>query len=118
MADARLLVDGLRFGEDPRWHEGRLWFSDFYDHRVATVDASGRVETVVEVPGQPSGLGWLPDGRLLVVSMLDRRVLRLDPDGLVEHADLSGVATWHLNDMVVDRARPGLRGQLRVRPPR
>ena len=104
MAAVEVLVDGLRFGEDPRWHDGRLWFSDFYDHRVATVGSDGEVETVVEVPGQPSGLGWLPDGRLLVVSMRDLRVLRLEPDGeLVEHADLSGVATFLANDMVVDR---------------
>jgi sugar lactone lactonase YvrE len=98
------LADGLRFGECPRWHEGRLWLSDFYDHQVKTVDLAGRVQGVLEVPGQPGGLGWLPDGRLLVVSMRDRRVLRLDGAGLVEHADLSRVAPFHCNDLVVDRA--------------
>lgn len=99
------LVEGLTFGEGPRWHDGWLWFSDFYTHRVLRCDAGGRgLETVCEVPGQPSGLGWLPDGRLLVVSMTDRRVLRHEPDGeLVEHADLSAIATWHCNDMVVSR---------------
>ncbi len=97
-----VIVEGLHFGEAPRWHDGRLWLSDFYDHAVKTVDLDGSVEVVLEVPNQPSGLGWLPDGRLLVVSMVDRRVLRLDPDGLVEHADLSGLATFHANDMVVD----------------
>ncbi len=66
------------------------------------IDSSGSLESVVEVPHQPSGLGWLPDGRLLVVSMLDRKVMRLDPEGLVEHADLSAIATFHCNDMVVD----------------
>jgi sugar lactone lactonase YvrE len=70
---------------------------------VQTVDLEGNVEKVVEVPGSPSGLGWLPDGRLLVVSMTDRRLLRLDPEGLVETADLSGLASFHCNDMVVDR---------------
>ena len=100
---ASLLLDGLYFGEGPRWHDGELWFSDFYDHAVKAVTPSGAVRTVVELPGgQPSGLGWLPDGQLLVVSMLDQRLLRLEPGGLVEHADLSGIATFHCNDMVVD----------------
>ena len=102
MTAPRVLAEGLHFGEAPRWREGRLWFSDFYDHAVKTVDLVGRVEVAVEVPGQPSGLGWLPDGSLLVVSMLDRRVLRLVDDQLVVHADLSEVATFHCNDMVVD----------------
>jgi sugar lactone lactonase YvrE len=98
----RLLLDGLHFGEGPRWHDGRLYLSDFYDHAVKAVTMDGEVTTIVEVPTQPSGLGWLPDGRMLVVSMVDRKVLRLEPDGLVEHADLSDIATFHCNDMVVD----------------
>jgi sugar lactone lactonase YvrE len=73
-----------------------------HDDRVLTVDLAGHREMVVEVPGQPSGLGWLPDGRLLVVSMTDRRLLRLDSTGLSVVADLSGIATFHCNDMVVD----------------
>jgi sugar lactone lactonase YvrE len=97
-----LLAEGLHFGEGPRWHDGRLWLSDFFDHAVKTVGLDGTVDVVLEVANQPSGLGWLPDGRLLVVSMTDRRVLRLDPDGLVVHADLSAIATFHCNDMVVD----------------
>jgi sugar lactone lactonase YvrE len=102
MTAPRVLAEGLRFGESPRWHEGRLWFSDFHDHAVKTVDLGGRVETEVEIPGQPSGLGWLPDGTLLIVSMLDRTVLRLENERLLVHADLSGVAEFHCNDMVVD----------------
>lgn len=97
-----VLLDGLAFAEGPRWREDRLWFSDMHDHRVKTVDLDGRCEEVVRVEGRPSGLGWLPDGRLLVVSMRDRRVLRLEPDGLVPHADLSGIATFDANDMVTD----------------
>jgi sugar lactone lactonase YvrE len=97
-----ILTEGLYFPEDPRWRVDRLWFSDFYDHAVKTIDLDGKVEVQVEVPDQPSGLGWLPDGRLLIVSMVDRKVLRLDPEGLVEHADLSGIATFHCNDMLVD----------------
>jgi sugar lactone lactonase YvrE len=100
-----VVLDGLDFGEGPRWHDGRLWFSDFYQHRVRALSPDGQVEDMLVLDGQPSGLGWLPDGRLLVVSMLDRRVLRLEPDGsLMEHADLSSIAAHHANDMVVDAA--------------
>lgn len=102
MSDTQVLLDDLTFPEGPRWHLGRLWFSDFYDHRVVAVDLEGRSETIVEVPQQPSGLGWLPDGRLLVVSMLDRKLLRLDAHGLAEVADLAELATGPCNDMVVD----------------
>jgi sugar lactone lactonase YvrE len=98
-----VLLDGLAFPEAPRWHEGRLWLSDFYKHRVIRVGLDGNAETIVQVPGQPSGLGWLPDGRLLIVSMTDRRLLRLDPSGLTVVADLWELAPFHCNDMVVDR---------------
>jgi sugar lactone lactonase YvrE len=105
VATVRELASGFSFLECPRWRDDRVWVSDFYTHRVLTVDESGSEQTILEVPEQPSGLGWLPDGRLLVVSMRDRRVLRLEPDGsLVEHADLSGLASGHLNDMLVDDA--------------
>ena len=100
----RVLLDGLVFPEGPRWHDGRLWFSDMHARRVMALGMDGRAEVIVEVPGSPSGLGWLPDGRLLVVSMNDRRLLRLDPEGLNEVADLSGLAAFHCNDMVVDGA--------------
>ena len=98
-----VLREGLYFGECPRWHDGRLWYSDFYDHAVHALAPGGADERVVEVAGQPSGLGWLPDGSLLIVSMLDRRVLRLGVDGsLGGHADLAEWALFHCNDMVVD----------------
>ncbi|MBW2419751.1 MAG: SMP-30/gluconolactonase/LRE family protein [Deltaproteobacteria bacterium] len=96
-----LVFEGIDFGEGPRWHDGRLWFSDFYQHKVRAVTPAGEVEVVASVPGQPSGLGWLPDGRLLIVSMSDRKVLRLDAGELALHADLAGIATAHCNDMVV-----------------
>ncbi len=97
------LVEGLAFAEGPRWHGGRLWYSDMHRRVVETVTLDGDRETVCEVPNDPSGLGFLPDGRLLVVSMRDRRLLRLETDGqLVEHADLGELASFHLNDMVVD----------------
>jgi sugar lactone lactonase YvrE len=98
----RVLVDGLAFPEDPRWHEDKLWFSDIHARQVMTVDIDGKAEKVVDVPGEPSGLGWLPDGRLLVVSVTDRLLLRLDPAGLTTVADLSGLTPFPINDMVVD----------------
>jgi sugar lactone lactonase YvrE len=97
-----VLAQGLYFGEGPRWHGGRLWFSDFYDHAVHSMDTAGVVRTELEIDDQPSGLGWLPDGRLLVVAMHRRQLLRIDPDGAKVHADLAGIATYHANDMVVD----------------
>ena len=98
-----VVLDGLAFPEGPRWYDGRLWFSDQHDKRVVAMSVDGTAETIVEVPRQASGLGWLPDGRLLVVSMLDRKVMRLEPDGrLVVHADLSALAPGSCNDMVVD----------------
>ncbi|MEM9561365.1 MAG: SMP-30/gluconolactonase/LRE family protein [Actinomycetota bacterium] len=96
------ILDDLAFGEGPRWHDGRLWFSDFYRHEVVAVTPDGEREHQVEVPNQPSGLGWTPDGDLLVVSMLDRRLLRWDGETLAEHADLSSLVTAPCNDMVVD----------------
>ena len=97
-----LLIDGLAFAEAPRWHAGELWFSDFFLQQVLRIDAQGRRHVVATVPMQPSGLGWLPDGRLLVVSMTDRALMRLDGDVLVKVADLAALATGHCNDMVVD----------------
>lgn len=99
-----MLLDGLTFPEGPRWHDGRLWFSDFYNHRVVALGLDGAGESIVTVPECPSGLGWLPDGTLLVVSMNDRRVVRLQAGVLVTHADLAAIAGGPCNDMVVDAA--------------
>lgn len=96
------LLTGLSFGEGPRWHGGKLWFSDFYVHQVRTVDEAGHAETIVEVPGQPSGLGWRPDGTLLIVSMTDRRLMRFADGKLSIEAELRPLAAGHCNDMVVD----------------
>lgn len=104
-----VVLENLSFLEGPRWHDdtgsgGRIWVSDFYTNQVLSAAEDGsdlRVEA--EVPGQPSGLGWLPDGRLLIVSMRDRSILRRETDGsLTRHADLSGHAPSVLNDMIVD----------------
>ncbi len=109
MTATRVVVDGLIFTEGPRWHQESLWFSDMHDKRVVRVvlDPAGvatSVSTVVELDDDdPSGLGWLPDGRLLVVAMGTKQIRRLEPDGrLVVHADLSEQATTgSLNDMIV-----------------
>lgn len=103
---ARTLVSGRHFLEGPRWHQDRIWFSDFYAHEVCSAREDGSdLRTEARVEAQPSGLGWLPDGRLLIVSMLDRKVLRREDDGtLVTHGDLAGHATGAANDMVVDAA--------------
>jgi sugar lactone lactonase YvrE len=101
--EAKPFIDGLYFGECPRWHGGRLWYSDFYSGTVSSAGESGDVRIEVEVPGEPAGLGWLPDGRLLVVARKPRTVLRLEDDGrLVEHGDLNPMAGFYGNDMVVD----------------
>ncbi|MGO8871909.1 MAG: SMP-30/gluconolactonase/LRE family protein [Acidimicrobiales bacterium] len=119
----RPFLEGLRFGECPRWHDGRLWFVDFFSGTVSSAgvrpaagdgvaQADGAaagdrpaadVRVELEVPGEPAGLGWLPDGCLLVVARKPRTVLRLEPGGtLVEHGDLRPAAGFHANDMVVD----------------
>ena len=99
------LLEGGSFFEGPRWRDGRWWVSDFYRHRVITVTPDGAEEQVMEVEGQPSGMGWLPDGSLLVVSMKEHRVLRRSADGSVAvHADVSEHCGGHLNDMVVSES--------------
>jgi sugar lactone lactonase YvrE len=98
----KILTEGLVFGEGPRWHDGKLWYSDMHARWVKTVDLAGHTERIVEVPNLPSGLGWLPDGRLIVVSMRDRQLLRLEGKKLTPHADLSKLASFDCNDMVVD----------------
>jgi sugar lactone lactonase YvrE len=103
MAELTTLLEGGAFFEGPRWHDGRWWVSDFYRHLVLTLDSDGGTEEVLTVEAQPSGLGWMPDGSLLVVSMKDHRVLRRSPDGEVSvHAEVGEYCGGHLNDMVVD----------------
>lgn len=98
-----VLAEGIYFGEGPRWRDGRLWFSDFYAHAVKSVSLAGDLRTEFEIDDQPSGLGWTPGGSMLIVSMTKRQVLRRCTDGVISvHADLSGIADFHCNDMVVD----------------
>jgi sugar lactone lactonase YvrE len=97
------LLDGLAFPEAARWHDGALYFSDMHDGIVWRLTTAGDATKILELPTLPSGLGWLPDGTMCVVSMEDRRLLRLTEDGPRTLADLSGVARYVINDMVIDR---------------
>src|SRR5712672_4229851 len=100
---AEVLMEGVVFGESPRWHDGRLWFSDWGANQVIALGIDGSHEVVVTVESFPMCIDFLPDGRLLVVDSARRRLLRREPDGsLVTHADLSGVSTKPWNDIVVD----------------
>lgn len=97
------LIDGLCFGEGPRWHEDRLYFSDMHANTVYAVDTNGQLEPIVTLEDdEPSGLGWLPDGQMLIVSMKKQRLLAFDGEMLRDFADLSDFATFHCNDMVTD----------------
>jgi sugar lactone lactonase YvrE len=95
---------GGAFFESPRWHEGRLWVSDYWCRQVVAVSPDGASETVAEVDGSPAGLGWLPDGTLLVVSMMGRKLLRVVDGVATDYADLSAHSGPQSNDMVVDAA--------------
>lgn len=102
--EVSVVLDAMNYLECPRWHGGRIWMADFYRHEVLSAAEDGSdLRGEATVPQQPSGLGWLPDGRLLVVSMRDRLLLRREDDGsLVVHADLGEHVTGHPNDLVVD----------------
>ena len=96
------LATGFCFGEGPRWFEGLLWFSDMLGEAVHTVDPGGSL-TTLPLPGHsPSGLGFRPDGSLLIVSTENRQLLRYDGESVITIADLSDVAPADLGDMVVD----------------
>ncbi|MCB0994315.1 MAG: SMP-30/gluconolactonase/LRE family protein, partial [Acidimicrobiales bacterium] len=96
------LIDGLAFPEAPRWRADRLWYSDIFGGRVGHVGLDGSPATVLELDDHPSGLGWLPDGDLIVVSMQRRLLLRVDADGRTNvHADLTPHITWPANDLLV-----------------
>ena len=107
-----VLASGFAYAEDPRWHDGRLYFSDMYGGKVHSVDSSGTVETVLDLnEAAPSGLGFMPNGDLLVVSMFERRLLRVGQSGITKHANLTPLASHSINDMVVDRVGRAYVGQ-------
>src|SRR5215218_1561468 len=102
-SDARTLLGGITFGESPRWHDGRLWFSGWGTQEVVAVDLEGEREVIVGVPSSPFSIDWLPDGRPLIVSGPEGVLLRREPDGsLVTYADLSGLSDHPWNEIVVD----------------
>ena len=103
VAELRILMSGLGLGESPRWHNDRLWFSDWGTQEIIAVDLEGKSEVIVSVPSFPCCIDWLPDGRLLIVSASDRLLLRREPDGsLVTHADLTSLSDRPWNEIVVD----------------
>ncbi|MCW2978261.1 MAG: SMP-30/gluconolactonase/LRE family protein [Actinomycetia bacterium] len=103
MRESQLLMSNLAFPESPRWHDDRLWFSDWGAHEVIAVDLEGQSEVIARIASFPMCIDFLSDGRLLVVSASDGRLLRREPDGsLTSHADLSGLADHKWNDIVVD----------------
>ena len=101
--EPRILLTDLILGESPRWHDGRLWFSDWGAQEGVAVGSEGTREVILRVPSFPFCIDWQPDGRLLVVSSSDRRLLRLEPDGsLATHTDLRGLSDDPWNEIVVD----------------
>ncbi|NNH70043.1 SMP-30/gluconolactonase/LRE family protein [Nocardia uniformis] len=103
MSKPEVLLEGVVFGESPRWHDGRLWFSDWGANQVIVLDADRRPEVVVSIPSFPMCIDFLPDGQLLVVDSAQRRLVRREPGGaVVPHADLSAISDKPWNDIVVD----------------
>jgi sugar lactone lactonase YvrE len=103
MPEPQALMTGIAFGESPRWHDDRLWFSDWAAQELIALDLQGNSEVILRVRSFPFCVDWLPNGRLLIVSASDRRLLRREPDGsIVTHADLSNLSNHPWNDIVVD----------------
>ena len=99
----QILIEGRAFLEGPRWRDGRLFLSDVPAGEVLSVDMDGRLEVVALIDGSPSGLGWLPDGTMLVARGVPAALMAVARDGKVtEYADLTGIAVFPPNDMVVD----------------
>ena len=102
MHKPKILAEGLMFPEAPRWHDGELWFTDQHAKKVMRMQENGCLNEVIATPDLPGGLGWLPDGTALVVQMTQRKIYRIEGQELKIYADLSGLASFHCNDMLVD----------------
>ncbi|MFW9969588.1 MAG: SMP-30/gluconolactonase/LRE family protein [Candidatus Odinarchaeota archaeon] len=100
---SNVLLEGLKFPECPRWHSNKLWFSDMDDHKIFTLDMDGNLELVLEHLNLVAGLGWLSNDSLIFVSMVDRRLFKFKSGKISEHVDLSKLATFYLNDIVIDK---------------
>jgi sugar lactone lactonase YvrE len=111
-----VLAEGFCLTEAPRWRDGRLYFSDIHGHKVHAVDLAGRVETITAFDSPCSGLGFTPNGDLLISLMAETKVVRLSEGKLSDHADVSRFADEHINDMIVDTS--GLRDPARPSPHR
>ena len=100
-AKQEVMMEGIGLGESPRWHEGRLWFSDWVEHEVIALDLAGRSEVMTRVDAFPFSIDWLPAGPMLVTA--GRQLLRMEGDGsLVPQVDLSGLSDHGWNEIVVD----------------
>src|SRR4051794_22101155 len=98
--DTEVLMEGIGLGESPRWHEGRLWFSDWVAQEVISLGLDGRSEVIANVRSLPFSIDWLPGGTMLITS--GRQLLRMEPDGsLATHVDLSGLSNVGWNEIVV-----------------
>ena len=103
MRDLTLVADGLTWPEAPRWRDGWLWLSDVHAFRLVRIGEDRVLETVAAVPGRPSGMGFMPDGRLLLATAVARDLQWVNPDGTLSLAcDLKRITRSYLNDMVVD----------------
>ena len=98
----KLFADGFLFLEAPKWRDGQLWVSDVFDHKVYSLTADGERSKCLEIPNRPSGLGFLSDGSLVIVSAKDRKLLRYNGNSVSDYADLSSHTQWWLNDFAVD----------------
>jgi len=113
MSKAEIVAQGFVFPECPRWRDGVLWFADCHDGKVIRLAPSGEVLESFDLPGKPAGIGFLPDGDMLIVSIGELCIYRRDAGGkLHRHADLSGVHRHHSNDMVVDGAGNAYVGEI------
>ena len=117
---ATVAAEGFTLLEGPRWHDGMLWTSDFYTHRVLRWDVAGsgplQPETVCIIEGRPSGLGFMPDGELRISSMLDRRLLAWDGTRTDVVADFSDLVTGPMNDLAIDSAGIAIIGNFGLNP--
>jgi sugar lactone lactonase YvrE len=103
MAEPRTLLTGLAMGESPRWHDDQFWVCDWVAQEVIRVDAAGQPEVVLNVASLPFSIDWLADGRMVIVSSNDRRLVAREPDGaLTTYAELGGICDRPWNEIVVD----------------